>query len=100
MPLTNPVIIKLNEITNLVENKNEIKNEEIEEIKSIFNDLLKSGEWYNVEEIESWFENEGTWKNKDTRVRLTNLSHYVQNKFEHNKQLKILTNNDDSCCES
>ena len=100
MPLTNKVIMKLNEITNLVENKNEIKNEEIKEIKSIFNDLLKSGEWYNVEEIESWFENEGTWKRKDTRIRLTNLSHYVQSKFEQNKQLKIITNEDDTCCES
>lgn len=100
MPLTNNVIMKLNEITNFVENKNVLKNEEIQEIKLIFKDLLKSGEWYNVEEIESWFENEGSWKNKDVRIRLTNLSHYVQNKFEQKKQFKIISDNNDSCCES
>ncbi len=100
MPLTNKVIMKLNEITNFVENKNVLKNEEIQEIKSIFKDLLKSGEWYNVEEIESWFENEGSWKNKDVRIRLTNLSHYVQSKFEQKKQFKIISDNNDSCCES
>lgn len=90
MPLTNNVIIKLNEITQLVENKSLLKESEIMEIKNIFNDLLKSGEYYNVDEIESWFENEGTWKNKLVRNRISNLSHYVQTKFEQNNKFRIL----------
>ncbi len=90
MPLTNNVIIKLNEITQLVENKSSLKESELTEIKNIFHNLLKNGEYYNVDEIESWFKNEGTWKNKLVRNRISNLSHYVQTKFEQNNKFRIL----------
>ncbi len=43
MPLTNNVIIKLNEITTMVEDKNNLKEEEIEEIKSIFKKIIDDG---------------------------------------------------------
>ena len=39
MPLTNNVIMKLNEITTLVQDKNNLKEYEIEEIKTIFKEL-------------------------------------------------------------
>ncbi|MCV0411550.1 hypothetical protein [Nitrosarchaeum sp.] len=91
MPLTNNVIIKLNEITTLVEDKNNLKEQDIEEIKLIFKTILKSGERYDVDDIESWFENEGSWTNKQTRVRVINLSHYVQDKFEQTARLKIIS---------
>lgn len=97
MPLTNNVIIKLNEITQLVENKNILKENEVEEIKKIFHGLLKSGEFYNVDEIESWFENEGTWKNKWVKNRISNISHYVQTKFEQNNKFRIIDAENDSC---
>ena len=97
MPLTNNVIIKLNEITTFVEDKNSIKKEEINEIKSIFRNILESGERYDVDDIESWFENEGTWTNKATRTRITNLSHYVQDKFEQTARLKIISDENESC---
>ena len=97
MPLTNDVIMKLNEITTLVEDKSNVKNSEIEEIKSIFKKILDNGGDYNVEEIESWFENEGSWKNKETRVRITNLSHYVQSKHEQTARLRMVSNDEDSC---
>ena len=41
MPLTNNVIIKLNEITTLVEDKNNLKDSETEEIKSIFKIIIE-----------------------------------------------------------
>ena len=97
MPLTNNVIIKLNEITTLVEDKNNLQKEEIEEIKLIFKEILEGGERYDVDDIESWFENEGTWSNKASRVRITNLSHYVQDKFDQTARLKIISEGDDSC---
>ena len=96
MPLTNNVIIKLNEITSFVEDKNNLTENEIDEIKTIFQDILKSGERYDVDDIESWFENEGTWSNKATRVRITNLSHYIQDKFDQIPRFKIISD-DDSC---
>lgn len=96
MPLTNNVIIKLNEITSFVEDKNNLTENEIDEIKTIFQDILKSGERYDVDDIESWFENEGTWSNKASRVRITNLSHYIQDKFDQTSRLKIISD-DDSC---
>lgn len=91
MPLTNNVIIKLNEITNLVEDKNNLKEEEIKEIKSIFNEILVSGERYDVDDIESWFENEGSWKNKKIRTRIVNISHYMQDKKEQTVKLKFIS---------
>ncbi len=101
MPLTNNVIIKLNEITTLIEDKNTIKENEVEEIKQIFLDLLKNGEQYNVDEIESWFENEGTWSKKDSRVRVSNLSHYIQSKFEQTDRFRIISDKNDKCdCEN
>lgn len=95
MPLTNNVIIKLNEITTMIEDKNHLKEEEIEEIKVIFKQILQSGDRYDVDDIESWFENEGSWTNKNSRIRVINLSHYIQDKFEQTSRLKIVS--DDLC---
>ena len=95
MPLTNNVIIKLNEITAMIEDKNNLKESEIEEIKQVFKDLIESGERYDLDDIESWFENEGSWKNKSTQIRITNLAHYVQNKFSQTFKLNIIS--DESC---
>ena len=95
MPLTNNVIIKLNEITNIIEDKNNLKEQEIEEIKSIFRDILKSGERYDVDDIESWFENEGSWSNKASRIRVINVSHYIQDKHEQTMRLKIISDDQD-----
>ena len=39
MPLTNPVIIKLNEITTFVQDKSKLTEEEVVEIKKIFKEL-------------------------------------------------------------
>ncbi|MDH3677895.1 MAG: hypothetical protein OEQ12_06295 [Nitrosopumilus sp.] len=97
MPLTNNVIIKLNEITTLVEDKNELKESEIEEIQTIFKNLIDDGETYDINDIESWFENEGSWKNKSSRNRITNLANYIQNKFQQTLRLKIITDDDCGC---
>ena len=97
MPLTNDVIIKLNEITTLIEDKTMLKENEIEEIKQIFRQLLESGKYYDVDEIESWFENEGSWKNKDVRVRVTNLSHYIQSKYEQTDKFRVIPDSDEQC---
>ena len=91
MPLTNNVIIKLNEITTIVEDKNKLTEKEIEEIKSIFRDILNSGERYDVDDIESWLENEGSWSNKASRIRVINLSHYIQNKYEQTARLRVIS---------
>ena len=82
VPLTNNVIIRLNEMTGLVEEKSRLSESEIDEIKSIFETLVKSGERYNVDEIESWFENEGSWEDKESRIRIMNLSDYIQNRYQ------------------
>lgn len=96
MPLTNNVIIKLNEITTMISDKNSLNLEDEMFIKEIFTKLLESGENYNVDEIESWFKNEGTWKNKQSIIRITNMSHYIEEKFQQNNKFQILSN-DKSC---
>ncbi len=82
MPLTNNVIIKLNEITTMITEKNSLKSQDEGLIKDVFMEILKSGENYNVDEIEYWFKNEGSWKNKKSILRITNMSHYIQEKYE------------------
>lgn len=100
VPLTNSVIIKLNEITTLVEDKQKITNKEAEEIKKIFYELLKNGEIYDVDDIESWLENEGSWPEKSTRVRVTNISHYVQDKYQQSSKFRLILDDDSCSCGS
>jgi len=95
VPLTNNVIIKLNEITTLVEEKSKLSESEIDEIKSIFKTLVESGERYNLDEIEFWFENEGSWKSREPRIRIINLSNYIQDKYQQTAHLRIIS--DDNC---
>ena len=97
LPLTNPVIIKLNEITTFVQDKSKLTEVEVVEIKKIFKELVKNGERYDVDEIEFWFENEGTWKVKEPRVRITNLSSYVQDKHHQTAHLRLISDDDCSC---
>ena len=81
----------------MIEDKSQITPEEVDSVKQIFRELLEKGEHYDVDEIEYWFENEGSWKNKPVIVRLTNLSHYIQDKFEQTARLRMISDNDDSC---
>ena len=97
MPLTNNVIIKLNEITTLVEDKSKLSESDIDEIKSIFKTIVEGGERYNVDEIEFWFENEGSWKSKESRVRITNLSNYIQDKYQQTAHLRVISDDDCGC---
>ncbi|MFM8659698.1 MAG: hypothetical protein ACKOCQ_07200 [Candidatus Nitrosotenuis sp.] len=95
MPLTNNVIIMLNEITTQVQNKKALTIQDESMIKETFSKILSSGQYYDVDEIESWFDNEGTWTHKPTIVRITNMSHYVQSRFEQSpKKLRMV---DDDC---
>ena len=73
MPLLNSTIIRLNEITSMVEDKSQLTLENESFIKEIFKKINENGERYDVDEIESWFENEGSWKNKDVRTRIVNI---------------------------
>ncbi|HUT07032.1 MAG TPA: hypothetical protein VMW74_10165 [Nitrosopumilaceae archaeon] len=97
MPLTNNVIIKLNEITTLIDDKNYLKESEIEEIKTIFKKMIDEGERYDLDDIESWFKNEGSWKNKSSITRVANLAQYIQNKFQQSLKLKIISDDDCNC---
>jgi hypothetical protein len=96
VPLTNNVIIQLNEITTMVTDKNSLKSEDENFIKSVFKKILEQGEIYNVEEIEAWFKNEGSWKNRNLITRITNMSHYIQQKYEQTNKFNIL--NDEHSC--
>ena len=50
MPLTNNVIIKLNEITTIIEDKNNLKDSEIDEVKKIFQMIIEDGERYDLDD--------------------------------------------------
>ena len=99
MPLLNSTIMRLNEITSQIENKSMLTSENESLIKQIFREINETGERYDVDEIESWFENEGSWNVKDVRTRIINISHYAQSKFEQTNKFRIVddTCDDDSC---
>ena len=97
MPLTNDIIIKLNEITTMVEDKSKLSESDVLEIKSIFKNLVKNGARYDVDEIEFWFENEGSWKTREPIIRIANLSNYVQDKFQQTAHLRVISDDDCSC---
>jgi len=97
MPLTNNVIIKLNEITTMVEDKSKLSESEISEIKSIFKTIVESGERYDIDEIEFWFENEGSWTSRKSRIRIANLSSYIQDKYQQTAHLRIISDDDCNC---
>ena len=94
MPLLNSTIMRLNEITTLIEDKSKLTSENESLVKQIFKEINEKGERYDVDEIESWFENEGTWNVKDVRMRIVKISHYAQSKFEQTNKFRIV---DDTC---
>ena len=81
----------------MVEDKSKISEHEVEEIKNIFRELVKKNERYDLDEIEFWFENEGSWKVKESRVRITNLANYVQDKYQQTAHLRIISDDDCGC---
>ena len=97
MPLTNNVITKLNEITTMVEDKSMLSETDVDEIKLIFKKLVESNERYDLDEIEFWFENEGSWTVRASRVRITNLASYVQDKYQQTAHLRIISDDDCGC---
>ena len=94
MPLLNTTIMRLNEITTLIEDKSDLTSENESLIKQIFKEINEKGERYDVDEIESWFTNEGSWNVKNVRTRIVNISHYAQAKFEQTNKFRII---DDAC---
>jgi len=81
----------------MVEDKSKLTEHEVDEIKIIFKELVKKNERYDLDEIEFWFENEGSWKIKESRVRITNLANYVQDKYQQTAHLRIITDDDCGC---
>ena len=94
MPLLNSTIMRLNEITTLVEDKTHLTSENESLIKQIFKEINEKVERYDVDEIESWFENEGSWNAKDVKTRIVNISHYAESRIEQTNKFRIV---DDTC---
>jgi hypothetical protein len=100
MPLLNSTIMRLNEITSQIENKSMLTSKNESLIKQIFREINETGERYDVDEIESWFKNEGSWNIKNVITRIVNISHYAQSKFEQTNKFRIVGDScgdDDSC---
>jgi hypothetical protein len=81
----------------MIEDKTLISEKEIEEIKLVFKNLVENNERYDIDEIEFWFKNEGSWKKKEPIVRIVNLSSYIQDKYQQTAHLRILSDDDCGC---
>ena len=82
----------------MIEDKSKLSESEVDEIKTIFKTLVESGERYDMDEIEFWFENEGNWSVKEPRVRIVNLANYIQDKYQQTAHLRIISDDDDCSC--
>lgn len=96
LPLTNDIIIKLNEITTMIQDKSNLSSIDEDFIKNTFIEILRNGANYDVDEIEFWFENEGSWHDKKTRVRIMNMAQYLQTKYQMSDKFRMISD-DDSC---
>lgn len=81
----------------MVEDKSKLTESDISEIKSIFQNLVENNERYDIDEIEFWFENEGSWTTRESRVRIVNLSSYVQDKYQQTAHLRMISDDDCGC---
>jgi len=81
----------------MVEDKSKLTESDITEIKSIFQNLVENNERYDIDEIEFWFENEGSWNSRESRIRIVNLSSYVQDKYQQTAHLRIISDDDCGC---
>ncbi len=95
MPLDNVTIEKLNEMTMMVNDKSILDDANTEYVKSIFVEIVRSGKYYDVDEINSWLECEGSWKNAKIRARIANIANYVQSRHEQSDNLHVIK--EDSC---
>jgi len=99
LPLSNNIIMCLNEITSLISDRKNLSEKDTEMIKEAFNKMLSDGHRYDVDEIGAWFENESSWTHKPTIIRITNMSHYIQSRFDQSpKKLKIISGDDECSC--
>lgn len=97
--LSDQVIQRLNEITLIVETKNKLNDSDIAQIKNMFYEILRKGKNYDVEEIESCLSEIKNWKNNNLIIRITNLAHYVQDKFEQTSKFRIIKEYNEESCE-
>ena len=81
----------------MIEDKSKLTESDVVEIKSIFKTIVESGERYDIDEIEFWFENEGSWTSKKSLIRITNLSSYIQDKYQQTAHLRIISDDDCNC---
>ncbi len=83
----------------MITEKSSLKSKDEDFIKDVFMEILQSGENYNVDEIEYWFKNEGSWKNRKSILRITNMSHYIQEKYEQKNKFRVLSNKNSCDCD-
>jgi len=81
----------------MVQNKSKLTESDIDIIKSIFKNIVENNERYDVDEIEFWFKNEGSWHAKESRIRIVNLANYIQDKYQQTAHLRILSDDDCGC---
>ncbi len=92
MTLSINLITGLNKIAESVSNKEQLKREDEDAIKEIFNNILESENAFKINEIEEWF----STVSLDGKLvdRIVNIAHYLQAKHDANNKLKFAS---DSC---
>ena len=96
MSLSKDVLLKLQEMGEKISDKSKLSADDELLIKNTFSELLEKGHSYNVEDIESWLDYDESWNNKTTKIRITNMSHYVQQRhWQRPKKIHIIS--DEGC---
>lgn len=76
--MTNDAIIWLNEVTVAITDKNHLDAADVRIITDVLGKILKKDGHYDADEIESWFENEGSWTSRAVRRQIRDIARSVQ----------------------
>jgi uncharacterized protein (UPF0128 family) len=97
MPLSSNVLSGLDTIVSHLQGQETLTEEDERQVKEMFLKILEQGEWYDVGEIDEWLSNNTRLQQK-TAIRITNISHYIQTRFQQRPlKLKVLADENDGC---
>lgn len=97
MPLSSNVLSGLENIVSQLQDYETLTDEVEQQVKEMFLKILEQGEGYDVGEIDEWFSN-NTELDQKIAIRITNISHYVQTRFQQRPlNLRVLAEENDGC---
>lgn len=96
MLLSSELESTLKKVVDFIKNSDVLSQDQVESVKTLFQSLLEKGGKYDVDDVEKYLETHNV-KNKNIIIRITNLSHYLQTKYEQTSKIRFVPNDSSDC---